>query len=106
MSRGAIPKDWRGFPNGRLLNSPISRSEGLAMQWMVPAAILVAAMFIAISIRDVGRWQISSDPEMDSPFHVYRLDRWNGEIQYCGLDTSQDPRTTTSIHIVCPAPLR
>ena len=70
------------------------------MQWVVPGAIIVAAIFISISIRDAGRWQIASSG--GNPYSVYRIDRWTGKIQYCTLDTS-DPVVLSAgiVNIVC-----
>ena len=85
-------------------------------QWAIPAALLVGAMLISASILFVGRWEISAvgygyrggpdatDHDTDTEF-VYRLDRWTGQVEECGLDTSKSVQEMLQIGtppIVCP----
>jgi hypothetical protein len=68
---------------------------------VVAGAVLVGALIVAGAIVFVGRWQIAggADPQR---FEIYRLDRWSGHVEYCGLDPRMDPRTAKSAQIVCP----
>ena len=36
----------------------------------------------------------------------YRLNRWTGAVEQCGLDPAADPSTATQIRIVCPLRIR
>jgi len=74
------------------------------MKWWRPeTAILAGAVLIALSILFIGRWQISAFGDT----HVYRLDRWTGEIEYCGiwLDKQKWERDGT-FAVMCPLNLK
>jgi hypothetical protein len=52
-------------------------------------AIAFAGVVIALTLGLVGRWQIAASGDK-----VYRLDRWTGEIDQCGIE--MDPPTFKS----------
>ena len=59
MSRAARPKDWRGFPNGRLSNSPITRlgEINVARRFLIPPLfrLLGGAASLAAALAGCGQ---------------------------------------------------
>ena len=71
-------------------------------------AILFGCLTIAAAILFIGRWEISAVPG-DTPFKVFRLDRWTGTIDYCSPDVrivaeGSYPPTVAELFAAPPAP--
>jgi hypothetical protein len=77
-------------------------------------ALLGGSFLIAASILFIGRYEIApvgyglAYSERDSQETIYRLDRWTGHIDYCGLvadeKTRGDPNHSgIAVAVQCPA---
>lgn len=66
---------------------------------LVAGAIIAGSLIVTASLLFVERWQISGAATPESGvFNVFRLDRWTGKIEYCGVD----PYNLSPPKIVCP----
>lgn len=73
------------------------------MTWGGAAAIVVAALLVAGAILLMGRWQIVASPNTDAAA-VYRLDRWTGHVELCGVNHDVFVKEKRVI-VTCPIPV-
>lgn len=75
----------------------------------------IAIWLITSTIMVIGHWQIAvasygyvgPDGIEQQRTEIYRLDRWNGHVQYCttaAVDTGNAPPDDKALAVQCPAP--